>query len=324
MNILFACDTNYVIPLTVCITSIFENNKDSNICVYVLYSTMTTKQKDVLRELATQYGQKINPIEIEPHYFSKAPALRWSKETYYRLLVNEVLPNNLDRVLYLDCDIIVNKSLKDFYNSDFEDNYMVARNEKEQEKQSRTRLELSKEGKYFQAGVILFNLKKCRGYLSYESSSKVIEDLGDRLLIVDQDVANVMFDGHIKDMEQKFNNWEIANFNKSNLNRFFNYTNKIDLENTIVIHYSTGKPWNNLYSGSCEDIWYKYLKLSPYKELYDSKFNKLKYKIIRLGFFKLLFFKYIDITPLINKVALTLFPRGLYQKLKAFYRKNIK
>ena len=40
-----------------------------------------------------------------------------SLATYYRLLIPELIPNE-DRILYLDCDIIVRKSLSDLYNRD--------------------------------------------------------------------------------------------------------------------------------------------------------------------------------------------------------------
>ena len=132
------------------------------------------------------------------------------------------------------------------------------------------------------------------------------------------------FDGKIKTIKEKYNNYHITNFNAKNLNRIFNYTNKKEIDHTSIFHYATGKPWNNLFSGSCEDIWYKYLLLSPYSYLYKEKFGRLKYKILRSGLIKYFLFLYIHITPFIDNFFKVLLPKKIFFHLKSFYRKNIK
>src|ERR1035437_7017983 len=262
MNILFACDTNYAMPLAVCITSVFENNKSNIIHVFVLYSSLTEKQKEIFNNLAKSYNQNISLIQVEEHYFSTAPTLRWSKEAYYRLLISELLPKNIDKLLYLDCDIIVNKPLNDLYDQDLGEYYISALRTEVKYTDFGKRLGLSPEGYYYQSGVILFNLKKCRSILSYEKASKILNELNEKIIAVDQDVMNVMFYGKIKDLDKKYNNDEITNYNRNNSDRFFNRLDKKIIDNTVIFHYAAGKPWNNLFSGSCEDIWYKYLLLS--------------------------------------------------------------
>ena len=325
MNILFSCDTNYAMPLTVSITSIFENNKNNNVHIFVLYSSLTEKQKEILNNLAKSYNQNISLIHAEEHYFSTAPVLRWSKEAYYRLLINELLPKDIEKLLYLDCDIIVNKSLNDLYNQDLGEDYISALHITNiNTKEFRVRLGLNPDGNYFQTGVILFNIKKCTEILNYEKTTKIINELGNKIITVDQDVINVIFDGKIKPLNPKFNNCDITNFQNNNINRLLNRVDKKLIDETIILHYATGKPWNNLFSGSCEQIWYKYLLLSPYRDFYYKKYNKLKYKILRIGFVKTLFYQYINITPHINNLARTILSHNIYNRFKGFYRKNIK
>lgn len=50
----------------------------------------------------------------------------WSIEAYYRLMLLDILPSNVKRMFYFDVDIIVNKSLEDFYNINFEGNDLAA------------------------------------------------------------------------------------------------------------------------------------------------------------------------------------------------------
>lgn len=323
INILYCTDKNYVMPMTVSITSVFENNKGSNVTVYIFFSSIEAGQEEKLRTLAQKYGQTICLIKIDDHYFSAAPTLRWSKETYYRLLVSELLPGNIRKVLYLDCDVIVNKSLTEIFNINFEDSSILARKESSS-KSPRERLGLSSEGSYFQAGVLLFNIDKCKNLLNYQNSINIIKKLGNKLKVVDQDVMNVMFDGKIKGLDKSFNNFEITNFNENNLSRLLNKTKKNNINETVIFHYATGKPWNKMYAGSCEDIWYKYLNLSPYSELYTKKYSTLKYKVLRTGPLKMLFYAYIHATPIINNLAIRIFTGDTYLKLKNWYRKNIK
>lgn len=323
INILFSCDTNYAMPMTVCITSIFENNKENQVDVYILYSSLSTEQKNILINLAETYSQKIYLIPVPEHYFSTAPTLRWTKETYYRLLFNELLPPDLQKIIYLDCDTLVIKSLSPLFNTNLNEYSVGALAEKETTL-PRKRLGLHISGNYYQAGVLLFDLNKCRPMMNYEKIDKTINLLGQKLEVVDQDILNFIFDGKIKNLDKKFNNCEITNFEQSNFKRLFNIINKKEIEQSVVLHFATGKPWNRIFAGSCEHMWYFYLQLSPYASLYKNKYGTVKYKILRTGLFKYLFYWYIHITPLINKTASLLFPEKIYAKLKKYYRKYIK
>jgi lipopolysaccharide biosynthesis glycosyltransferase len=323
INFLFSCDSGYAIPLTVCTNSIFENHKENKVNIFVFYSTLSEDQKGKLIGLAYQYNQKINLIHINERYFNDVPVLRWTKETYYRLLINELLPESIERIIYLDCDIIVNKNLIELYYLDLGDNSIAALPEKNS-LDFRPRLGLNKEGQYFQAGVILFDVKKTKEVSSYEQSINTIGKIGDKLIAVDQDVINVMFDGKIKEIDEKFNNCKITNFYNNNYYRLFNHTDINKIKDTYIFHYATGKPWNNLFSGACENIWYKYLILSPYQNLYKEKYNTLKYRVLRLGVSKLIFYEYIHLTPIIDSMMRKILSEKRYDAVKRFYRRNIK
>ena len=121
INFLFSCNAEYLMPLNVSIVSIFENHKDNYINIYILHSNLSDKQKENLISLSHEYKQHIHMIEVEEKYYSKAPSLRWSKETYYRLLINELLPKNIDRIIYLDCDIVINNSVEELYSIELVD-----------------------------------------------------------------------------------------------------------------------------------------------------------------------------------------------------------
>lgn len=324
MNILYCCDTNYAIPMTVSITSIFENNKDSSVTVYVFYSSLSEDQKQKLSALSQQYNKTISLIFIEEHYFKTAPTLRWTKEAYYRLLVTELLPQNLDRILYLDCDTIINKSLSTLFDFDLKNKYIAALKTEMEYKNFGPRLNLLNPGDYYQSGVLLFDFQKVKQILNYKESIKVIHSLGENLKVVDQDVINVMFYNKIASLPTIYNNDEITNFYRNNKLRILNYIDKKFTQDTVVFHYAAGKPWNNLFPGSCENIWYKYLKKSPYVFLYEQKYNNLYFKISRLGLFKYIYYIYGILTPYINNFFNFILPNSIYVKIRNIYRKKIK
>ena len=285
-------------------------------------------QKNILLELAKSYGQKVRLILVDEHYFNDAPAsLGWPKETYYRLLLNEYLPKEWDRVLYLDCDTIINKPIDSLYDADFNNNYLAAVEDIAMVKwgtikKQRIRLGLDVDRSYFNAGVLLFDLTKSRAIISYGKAREIIGDLGKNLAFLEQDIINVVFDNKIESIDIKYNNFYVLNFKYNKISRLFNHEDKKMLDETFIFHFVV-KPWVNSYTGCCEEIWYKYLKISPYKDLYFNKFSKFKYKILRTGIMKTFFEKYISLSPLGNKVVYKIFPEKISKLITEFYRKSV-
>lgn len=329
MNILFSCDENYVMPMTVCLTSVFENNTKcfggedyNNIDVYILHSPLLEKQKEDLQNLAKQYAQNLFLIEVDDKYFNNVPTFSWTKETYYSLLINEYLPKELDKILYLDCDTIVNKPLNTLYETDLGENYLGAVEQKDQPK-LKAPLGFSLEDQYFNTGVVLFDLIKCREIIDHEKVTTVIKDLGKNFFKADEGVINVMFKGKIKALDFKYNNYLVTNFNSKSLSRLFNTEDHKTIEETYIFHYFA-KPWYNLYPASCENIWYKYLRLSPYKYLYTNKYSKFKYKILKLGVVKSILFICLTSLFFIEQALIKILPKRIYWGLKKFYVAYIK
>ena len=322
MNILYTTDQKYIMPLTVSLTSLFENNKEEKIDVYIFHSILLEKQIKILSELAESYRQSVHMTLIDEHYFDNAPTYnKWSKEAYYLLLVNEYLPKGINKILYLDCDTVVNKNLDSLYKTDLGDKPIGVYAWKG-EFARRTALGLNKDGLNFNSGVILFNLEKSREFLTYDKAISIIKNRDQSFPTVDEGVLNIMFDGNIKQIERKYNNFFVTNFYLNKLNRLFNKQNKRAIDETYIFHFVV-KPWNNLYEGSCEEIWNKYLRISPYKDLFN-KYNKLRYKILRTGPAKAILNEYLIFSPIINKIGMKILPKEIHLKLRNFYMKNIK
>ena len=120
MNVVMAFNTGFLLPAITAIYSLLINNDD--IHLRILYVDLSDSSKTVLDRL-TKLGRNnsIEYIRIEGELLKKIKVQtgRWRQETFFRYYVTEVLPE-LDRVLWLDADILVRGSIKELYNTDFE------------------------------------------------------------------------------------------------------------------------------------------------------------------------------------------------------------
>ena len=125
LNIAFAPDNNYVVHCATAINSILINKSlEDNIHFYILDGGLTDTNRNKLNTLVE--GQKnciLNFIKVDDKQFSKYNTPLWGTAAAYRLKLPSLVPN-LDRILYLDCDIIVKDSLKELYFNDLEKNYI--------------------------------------------------------------------------------------------------------------------------------------------------------------------------------------------------------
>ena len=264
MNILISFNSNYYMPALVLLQSLLVNNQwCKEIRVYVLYADLKSEEIQRFSQVAEESGiAKAIFLEVSPDKFQDAPLhLKWiSRETYYRLLAQEMLPESVERVLYLDVDMIVMGSLEEFYNQDFEGKLLVACNRHDSSWVEPKRLEqltLPKDTIYFNAGTLLYDLagqrRKIDPSILYEYPVLFYK----QLKYGDQDVLNAVFYGLTK-----FADWRIYNCFDCEISR------QRDVERTLlrckIFHYNgNGKPWTEKYWGRMAWLFWEYAQQLP-------------------------------------------------------------
>ena len=126
MNLLFCINGGYTGPLLDCLDSIVLHGGEEHYYVYLLSS-------DLPEETQQQLCRQV-PAAVALHFISVPRALfevfpetgRYPQEIYYRLAAPLLLPPELDRILYLDADIVVINPLGPLYRSDFEGSLFMA------------------------------------------------------------------------------------------------------------------------------------------------------------------------------------------------------
>lgn len=277
MNISIALNHNYTKYAYVLLTSLFYHHKDAPDCltVYLLSSDLTDEDRSSFGQLADRYRQTIVFLQVDPSdEIKKLPTTEnWSKEMYYRLLYGELLPQEVSRILYLDVDVIVNGPLFAFYQTDLggkllgvADDPMIQGNFSPA--QQRIFSEFPQTVRYFNSGVILFDLEKLRKRYKFADYMRAAAKFSFQLTNPDQDLLNYL---HAD---------EVCFFDNRRYNVFSQLAEMDGMdyarirEECTIIHYAGRKPWN--YNGvhySTERLWWDYAKMTPfYFELMEPVF----------------------------------------------------
>ena len=116
MNILVTLDRGYLAPLKVMLFSLLAANPDSPIHLYILHSSLTEEDLAEIAALDDSGRFQATGIPVADSRLDAAPTTdRYPKEMYYRIFAAQYLPESLDRILYLDPDLIVNIPLDELY-----------------------------------------------------------------------------------------------------------------------------------------------------------------------------------------------------------------
>ena len=279
MNILLAFNSNYYMPALVLLKSLLVNNQwCREIRIYVLYSDLKPGEIQRFSQVAEESGiAKAIFLPVGTDTFQDAPLhLKWiSRETYYRLLAQEMLPESVERVLYLDVYMIVMGSLEEFYHQDFEGKLLVACNRYGPGWVDPKRLEqltLPRDTIYFNAGTLLYDLAGQRQQIDPNILYEYPVLFYQQLKYGDQDVLNAVFYGLTK-----FADWRVYNCFDSNTTRQ-RQEDRVRRSCKIFHYNGRGKPWTERYWGRMAWLFWDYAQLLPE---YAGQYEALKEKHAR-------------------------------------------
>ncbi len=261
-NILVNINHGYVHHFLTMLNSLATSNAESNFKVFVLHSDLDESDKEYI-------FSKISPtitlsfVEVDSLLFKGAPTVkRYPYEIYYRIFAPLMLPEDVERVLYLDCDLVVHGNLNELYNMDFEGNLFIACTQirKFLQNFNRFRLGVTKDYFYMNTGVMVMNIKSLRPLIDQEKIFAFIKSNGWRMCLYDQDVLYHFFGNKICLVDPLLYNLSDRYIKFYNMR---NPKNKVDIEwvekNNIIIHYiGRNKPWKDNYKGILKSIYKRY------------------------------------------------------------------
>ncbi len=293
INVCISCDDNYAKYAGVTIASILYNKKDDDKLVfYILDGGITKDNKEKLVSLNNIKNCTINFIKVDENLFEEYKKVRThyyiTLPAFYRLKLPSILPN-IDKIIYLDCDVVVCTSLSELYNTNFGNNLIAGVKDTDKNK-------LKKNPTYINSGVVVFDLKKMRQHNTENEFLKWTLNNISTIKLGDQEIINEVLKGKIKIVDDK---WNVQSSNFINRSSYTNHPK--------IIHM-LAKPWK--YASACihKQEYFKYLQETPWaitqEELKHWTIDNERDSIIayikrrpffwlRPNFYVALFYKYI-------------------------------
>ncbi|MCR4744170.1 MAG: hypothetical protein K5894_02945 [Lachnospiraceae bacterium] len=277
MNLVTALNKKYIPYTGIMLTSAAINNRE-HIDAYLLSSDLDDSDLNKIKNAVKDYDMTVYLFTADKSRFSERLPLvenYWSIEIYYKFLLTELLPENLDRALYLDGDIIVNKPLDVFYNTPFMGNDIIASTHRVENNTVKQR-EMLKEAfdngyRYFNSGVMLLNLEQMRKNYNFQTYMDAVNIWNYEMEFPDQDILNWVHWKKIGYMDGDKYNF-IARMGKE-----AGLTYEKVKEHATIVHYTEDKPWSNGdFHFDIEKLWWDYAKKSSfYDELSFSFINEI-------------------------------------------------
>ncbi|MGL4956282.1 MAG: glycosyltransferase family 8 protein [Bacteroidales bacterium] len=329
IEIAIASNSAYIVPTTVLLKSLFENHKEGELSINLLYISSDTTPKDIefWRSYTESHGQIFTDIPVNFEVLEEFPNTRHSKTAYLRLFATQILPSK-SKLLYIDADTIVCTSLIKLWKEDIINHYAASVKTEtnayiksnEQIKQHLLSLKIPHNHSYFHSGVVLFNLELMKTDNILEKFISFGKKHANLLIWPDQDILNSCLAGRVKYLPPKYN----MNFMIERDIPYQVWSSKEIHEaqkHPVIIHYiGPVKPWHYLSVHPKNSLWWYYLSLTPFASFQcaDYKFSLIPKKLFLYAS------KFIErnLTLAQKRFLGKIFPKKLTQLIKSIMGKN--
>lgn len=269
MNIVFATTDLYSRPALVTIKTLLVNNiKVDRIDIYYIGNGLSEENKVLISELVRSYGRNISFIPMPDQYLKIQGLMRTNAVVYSYCYFQDILPQNIDKVILLEGDCIVTGDLSEMYSIDLEGYYLGATDDFKS-KWYKKRLGMKEDSTYFNCGIMVLNLKKWREDGISEKITRIIKSGKSKLFYEVQDEMNVLMEGQVKILPPKFNcTTSVFIFDYKNMLKYRNPSTVCSVhdfeegkKNPLIVHFTKNqiiqpRPWIE----GCAH---------PYKEYYE-------------------------------------------------------
>lgn len=279
MNVIYSSDDNYARHVGIAITSLYEHNRDMpQLTVYLIDDNISPENHQRLDAIAEKYDRQIHYIPFGPHKTRLTLNNRWELpiSAYARLFVADMVPETVDRILYLDCDTVICDSLQELWETDMKGK-TIAAVEDVASCIFQPETDSPEPYRYICSGVILIDLKKWR---AIDAQKQMMDYLDGRKGVVrhhDQTILNGVFWNDCYILHPRYDALTptfILSY--QNLKAYFKlwdrYYSKKEIRDSVkhpaIIHYTSsniGRPWENSAHPKAK-VYQKYWRASAWKD----------------------------------------------------------
>jgi lipopolysaccharide biosynthesis glycosyltransferase len=267
IHVACAADAHYVQPMATMLRSLFANVAQGRaIRVHALDGGIDEQDK---AKIAASCGQRgsISWIQASDSRFPGAPLWgRMPVSTYYKLLIADRLPTELDKVLWLDCDMVVSGDVSRLWDHDLAGRHVLAAQDAVvPQVSSRSgvaawqELGLPATAPYFNAGVMMIDLALWRrDRVGHRALDYVLANR-DRVCFLDQEGLNAVLAGLWGELDPRWNH------NVSIPSGSTRGGNGAEGDPWILHYAGNLKPWRQGVRKPSDQLYFHYLDLTPWK-----------------------------------------------------------
>ncbi len=294
VNIVYAANDGYSVLAGVSIISLFENNSEvRNIDVYILSDGISDSNQTKLLQIAKKYDRTISIIDISKELenimgtgaSSYVNSLDNGHTIYSRFIIGKIFPT-LSRILYLDCDTLVNSNILTLYNRDLKENPIGLAYDCNHDNYKQY-INLPQNNHYFNSGVMLTDLNKWRERNCYERIIDHITNIRSSYPLPDQDLLNIVLGNECTPLNM-CDNYLSQYFLYNYHDNIFVYNKKPGiywkeqewlasdkaLKEAIIIHFCGNtfiRPWYKNSKHPMKETYNRYYSISPWNNIVQEK-----------------------------------------------------
>ena len=252
IDVLFTLDAAYLPHLQVVLTSMHVTSPEERFRAYVLHRDIPDEDLERLAAGAERLNCEVLPRRVDRELFAEAPTTdRYPEEMYYRLLAGQLLPN-VERVLYLDPDVLVINPLRPLWETDLAGRAFAAAPHDAPPTADLTEnvnnVRLGTQGSYFNSGVLLMDLDAARRLVRPEEVFACVRERSALLILPDQDVLNALYSEQILEVDELVWNYDARAFRVYLIDTAGVADVEWVMANTVVLHFcGRSKPWKPNY-----------------------------------------------------------------------------
>lgn len=280
LQVAYSSDNNYAQHVGVSMLSLFENNKEfANVSIYILDNNISAGNKAKLLAIVEEYGRKVIFVEVA-FLLEKLPLKIGNSiaiSSYARLFLASVIPDEADRIIYLDCDSIINGSLAELWQTDLDTCHIggVA-DTVSQFSNNYAAIGLAQEDTYVNAGVLLIDLNKWRLDCIEQKLFDFIRQRNGKVCHHDQGTINGVLHNSCKILHPQYNAMSVFfSMTRKQMIKYYNMIHyysakelKEAVNKPVIIHYTpgfVGRPWIKGCIHPMGNLYMNYFKMSPWR-----------------------------------------------------------
>lgn len=313
LNVAYSSDDNYAKYMGISILSLLENNKDDfeKINIYIIDNNISKNNKEKLMEIISNYNACIIYLEFNKLATNLKTDNKFFISSFGRIFLSNI--EEIDKIVYLDCDSMITSSLMDLWNINI-DNYYLAGVQDTVFKYYITSIGLKENFRYINAGFLLINLRKWRKDDITTKCIEFIDSFNGSVPHHDQGTINAVCNKKIYLLPPKYNMQSPMFLYTANqikkINEYEFYYEQAELEdgrkNPIFVHFTAGfynRPWFSNCTHPLKERYLEYYNKSPWKHEKLKKGKLCKNVKIMKALYNILPFNiYIVAVKSINKI----------------------